>query len=260
MSNPIDQFQGDIHKVGRAFSDPLFFQDFFMRNGHTDRTVNGTATFVQYRGKKYACTCRHIRSALSDPAVAPHPHPSLMLMVGRVCLNLSTFVGEELIPSLRLPDDETIDVCVSEIPELHWTLLSEKKGKVAIDLDDWEPPPWEKISLCFAAGYADGHKYVEGEKVKSPMIGGTANLVSSLDPSSRQFTLFSSLAEAHGYFFSGMSGGPILATWDESCQAIGLIFEGSPSKPEAPSSFAGPNDIMIRGLLLTPERFAEWLA
>mgnify|MGYP003650082218 CR=1 FL=1 len=53
-----------------------------------------------------------------------------------------------------------------------------------------------------------------------------------------------------------------MGCWDKEFAPIGLIFEGSPSSREQKEdvfSLAGPTDILIRGLLLTPDRFAEWL-
>jgi hypothetical protein len=79
----------------------------------------------------------------------------------------------------------------------------------------------------------------------------------------------------HGYFFSGMSGGPIYAVEeydpreveDEELFPIGIIFGGYPASGEADthgadlreSAFLTSRDLFVQAYVLTPEIFDEWL-
>ena len=211
-------FGGDPHKACRAYSDPLFLQDHFLSTGHNENTHNGTATFVAYQGQVYACTCRHVADAAQDPAVNVSPHPTAALVFNRSILNLSFWTAEGLRPALRPVlhnhGQHQLDVAIAALGHT-WEFLQKYKQKVAINLDEWEPPPWDKVKLCLAAGYPDEHKSADGSILSSPMALVSAEVASNLSSDSTEFTLYSSLEEPHGYLFSGISGGPILAAWGE---------------------------------------------
>jgi hypothetical protein len=263
IDDDIRLFGRDPHKACRAYSDPLFLQDHFLSTGHNETIHNGTATFVNYRGHVYGCTCQHVSDAVDDPAITAGPHPTAALMVDRVVLNLSFWTAEGLRTALRTvtpgQGQHQVDVAIVELGHT-WDMIREKKQKIAINLDEWEPPPWDDAHLCHAAGYPDEHKSADGAILSAPMTLVTAELSSKLSDSSREFTLSSQLDKPHNFFFSGISGGPILATWGDRFSPIGLVFEGEPSSRTATSGWAGPNDILIRGILLTPQRIEEWLA
>lgn len=103
-----------------------------------------------------------------------------------------------------------------------------------------------------------------------------AEVASQLGRTEHSITLSSTLDKPHGYYFSGMSGGPVYAVEgpqqrtveDGDLLPVGLIFEGFPSsgRPEsqgtrdAASAFLTDNDLFFRALTLTPEYFDEWLA
>lgn len=263
--NRSEEMNAELSRQCRRFTDPLFLQDHFLGSGHDDSTHNGTATFIKYGGHHYVCTCRHVAESLGNEVVigADTKHPTASLMVGRTVINLSFFTADGLQSALRAPSPDNgykVDVCVCRI-DSHWKFLQEHKDKEAIDLDQWIAPPWQEIRMCAAVGYADEHKTAQDDRVSTPMPVVTAELQSELSADAREFTLSSSLEEPHGVYFSGMSGGPIIGVWgDGNYIPIGLIFEGYPSSRDAPiSMFAGPNDLFVRGLLLTPERFNAWL-
>ena len=261
IDDDLKLFSSDPNKACRAYSDPLFLQDHFLFDGHHDKTPNATATFVRYRGRVYACTCRHVSEALTEPGLVKGDHPTAALMFGKAVLNLSMFTAEGLRSVLRSPTGDIehhTDVAIAGLGHT-WDLLCERKPKVAIDLDQWEPPPWGEVQFCHAAGYADEHKSMQDDNVTAPMPLVTAEVTSKLSDDCREFTLSSSLTEPHGMYFSGLSGGPVLAAWGDRFTPIGLVFEGYPSKPGVASFWAGPNDILIRGVILTPTRFAAWL-
>ncbi len=263
IDDDVALFGGDPNKACRAYSDPLFLTDYFMEAGHTAAVHNGTVTFVRRHGQVYACTCRHVMDAVHQSGVVTGSHPTAALMYGRVRQNLSFWTVEGLRLGSRSPEgvgsDYQADVAIVWLGHT-WDLLIKHKPKVAIDLDKWEPPPWNEVHMCCAAGYQDEHKSSDGRTVSSPMPLFHVKLASEITSGTREFTLNSTLAAPHGSYLSGMSGGPILAAWRDRFTPIGLIFEGEPSSAASSSLWAGPNDVLIRGLLLTPERFDTWLS
>ena len=87
--------------------------------------------------------------------------------------------------------------------------------------------------MCVAAGYLAEGKQAKGDLVLSERVMLVAEMALSPDSNSREFTLCSSLDEPHGHFFSGISGGPILAqVKDEAFCPIGIIQEASPSSSQ----------------------------
>jgi hypothetical protein len=194
------------------------------------------------------------------------------LMVDRAILNFS-FLGETgLKITLRAPDPvdgaAEADVAIAPVPDQYWSMLTSRKGKAAIDLDNWREPLWS-ATLGYAAGYMDEHKSLTelggAEKVASPMLSATAEVANTIGPDRDFIVLQSRLAAAPALFFSGISGGPLyLISSQGELMPAGIIFEGYPStKTEAEArsadSFLDERDIFFRALTLTPERFAEWL-
>lgn len=261
-----EKYENELNTFCRACSDPVYIQDYFLSDGHSEKTTNATATFIKFGGHYYACTCWHVVERMAGEGIqTDNDRMSLGLMVGKAIINLSSFHAEGLQTAFKKPNgvlaNDKIDIGLANIDSC-WDLLERDKGKVAIDLDHWEMPLWDDLEMCAAAGYPTEHKERSGEIVESPMTLTIAELGSTIDAIVQQFTLSSKLEEPHGFYFSGTSGGPIIGCWDKEFQAIGLIFEGSPSsqkQQEDGFSLAGSTDILIRGLLLTPDRFAEWL-
>jgi len=243
-------FEDVLHKSCRSYSDPLFVQDYYLREGHNEKTTSATATFVKYGGRYYACTCRHTHE------VAKKRNQTLSMMINNIVFDFSSSTKKGLESTFQNPQERfgenEIDVCIAPMGS-NWRFFEQKKRKVAIDLDLWEPPPWKDIKLCAAAGYPDKHKKRIENEVSADMPLIIAEIASDLDQDCLSFTLSSKLENPHGFDFSGISGGPILAIWGENqFRPIGLIYEEG-------CIFVGPNDILVRGLLMTPERFASWL-
>jgi hypothetical protein len=266
----------------RRQTDPIWLQDHFLATGHDVTTRNGTGTFVIYKKQAYVCTCRHIVEAASNPTMVPEAkHPTLALQIGRDVLNLSFFSVEGLKIALQAPHaerrEDAVDVAIAALPALHWKLLTTRKNKTAIDLDKWREPAWKTVKVCVAAGYPDEHKelvIVDGiENVGNQLVAVAAEVGSQINRTERFITLSSQLQEPHRYYFSGMSGGPIYAiegvgkkeVEDEELLPIGIIFEGYPSTKkrndelDVSSAFLTEKDLFFRGLMLTPERFDDWL-
>ena len=247
-----------MHKIARACTDPLWIQHRFLATGHGETTDNGTATFIKFEGRHYVCTCAHVVEAAKDDNV-------LALMIDRTVLNCADFQkgpsGKLVYRHIfRFPDRQRFDIAIAPI-DFHWDILRTKKGKSAIDLDAWQSVPWPQDPCYLAAGYPTEHKYSVEEKLAVRMTLIAAEPVSTMSPGSISFTLCSRVEAPHGYYFSGLSGGPIFLPEEaDRLVPVGIIIEGGPSSKSAPGSFISDgNTILVRGLTLTPTIFKEWL-
>jgi hypothetical protein len=70
----------------------------------------------------------------------------------------------------------------------------------------------------------------------------------------------SRLKEPHGWFFSGLSGGPIYVIDRDLMIPAGLLYDGWPQTREDTHKEFTPNHIVIRGVTLTPANFESWLS
>ncbi len=265
-----------MHKLARSQTDPLFIQDHFLATGHDANTKNATVTYVQFEDRVYAVTCRHVLEILEDRIKAQHSRfPTLALVIDRAVLNLSFFTAEGLKQSIvapqTVPDEDPLDLAVADITGSYWELLKNRKGKAAIDLNNWREPRWARAEMLFAAGYPDEHKQHvtidNDEKLSSPMTLVAAQVNGRLAKDQREVRMRSRLKKPHGYYFSGMSGGPIYVQQDELLVPIGILYEGWPATSNNPVVFDDTgtnalfdgNDIVIHGLTLTPDNFIKWL-
>ena len=261
-------------RLARSQTDPLWLQDHFLGTGHDVTTRNGTASFVSFKGRQFAVTCRHVMESASDPdVVTGAPNPTVALHIDETVLNLSFFTATGLHVTLRAPDaerrEQEVDVAIAELTGSYWGLLTGKKGKKAIDLDNWREPNWPAVKMCVAVGYPEEHKEIrtiaDREKIAAPMLSITAEVAGPLGRDQRIITLSSRLDEPHGYYFSGISGGA-LYTSEDGLVPAGIVFRGYPStKMEETRRMNSPavldnKDIFIRALTLTPEISQEWLS
>jgi hypothetical protein len=248
-----------MHKIARACTDPLWIQHRFLATGHGETTDNGTATFIKFEGRHYVCTCAHVVEAAKGDNVPA-------LMIDRTVFN---FANYQIDPSgkpvyrhiFRIPDRQRFDIAIAPIDSYWWDTLRTKKGKSAIDLDAWQNTTWPQNPCYLAAGYPTEHKYNVEEELAVGMALVAAEPASTMSPSSTSFTLHSSVEVPHGYYFSGLSGGPIFLPEEvDRLVPVGIIIEGGPSSSSAPESFISDgNTIFIRGQTLTPTIFKEWL-
>jgi hypothetical protein len=74
---------------------PLYIQDAFLFNGHDASTKNATATLVKFKGRYYACTCRHVVEIVKKRRkMRATPFPTLALGLKKGFINLS-FIGTD---------------------------------------------------------------------------------------------------------------------------------------------------------------------
>ncbi len=274
------------HKSDSLFrrqTDPAWLQDYYLGTGHTEYTNNATITFIKRHDQTYAVTCGHVHDELTNPASVPGAtQPTLALQIDHGVLNLSCVTFGRIIRTTQAPakkgSHREVDIAIAPLSEGDWSILIDKKNKTAIDLDAWREPRWESVKHCVAAGYPNEHKsqlIVDGrDMVAAGFARATVEVTSVLGRDQKFITLSSNLDTPHGYFFSGMSGGPVYAVEgmeerpDEEMFPVGIIFEGYPSSGRVevtagagPSSgFLGDRDIFFRALTLTPEAFDHWLS
>lgn len=262
--------------ITRKNTDPLWIQDHFLGTGHTEQTRNATATFVKRNGINYFITCRHVLEARLNPEVVPGSRfPTLALHLEAAVLNFSAITVHGLQVMAAAPyaaqKKEEVDIAICEISSNYWSLLQERKNKVAIDLDTWTPPTWSKVKYGVATGYPDEHKRLVTINGRD-MVGvnnthAVAEFTTQPTSTHETYTIYSRIDKPHGLYFSGLSGGPLYAIEghlgdeisDNKLKAIGITFEGAPSSQHSPAGFLGENDIYIQALALTPERFDAWL-
>lgn len=263
------QLEASVHTEARRFTDPLFAHDFFLATGRNTETACATATFVRFEGVVYAVTCRHV---LDDMALAaPGARlPTLAFGVDAASINMANFDRSStaspaplrsLFASPRhLATERPVDIAIARLGSA-WDLLAERKRKTAIDLDCWREPDWSDIGTCAAVGYLTEHKSQTPDSIVTRMAVSTVGLASKLTADSTTFRLHSSLPQPHGYWMSGMSGGPILALHSPSTYSvIGIVFEGGPSSPTAvPGLATQPTDLFYGGHVLTPATFRDWV-
>lgn len=236
---------------------PLFIGNYFFADGHNQESTNATITFINFQNIIYGVTCKHVHDEVHKVK-----HSTARIIIGNVVQNLSGwshFGLESYISDVA----EDIDISIIKISENIWREIQEKKKRTFIDLDYYEEPDWSNIKSCIAAGFPNKSKSIQGNQVAASKIEITAELASNLTPSSKTFTIFSTLESPSPHNFSGISGGPIYCINDHSFLPIGIVYEGFPSGEEENArnseSFYHDNDITVRGIVINPNNFQEWL-
>lgn len=242
------------------YTTPVFIHHKIFQDGHDESTPSATGTFVKFRGRIFIVTCGHVLQQVDIGK-----HQTLSVMADRIVFPFSG-LGKDApiifgVPYLEATN-ASIDLAIGPT-EHFWSILAERRGKRAIDLDDWKEPAWENIVAAKAFGWQDGGKQVANNHVTTKGIEVTVGVGSALGTSAEAFTLISENAANADQSLSGISGGAIFGFYaDGSHFPIGIVFEGFPgdSKTSGPAAFLKEGDLMVRGHLLTPSIFGGWLA
>lgn len=144
-----------------------------------------------------------------------------------------------------------------------------EKGKLAIDLDFWKKPEWNKIQTCVVSGFPTESKKYSITHVSAPLPLIIAEVTNTISEVRDDFTLASSVSQ-NDFFFSGVSGGPVFHITQETpnkpygLNLIGIVYEGTPGSSSAwekrgKEAFFSRNDIQFKVYILTPDKFSSWL-
>jgi hypothetical protein len=253
-----------------ANSAALYIQDFFLKGGHDASTRNATATFVHFGGKYYACTCRHaLEIAKKRREADATPFSTLMLAHDKTFIPLGFFTAEGFQDSVLIvpPKDETehyMDLAIADVSVL-WPRYSAEARKQAIDMDPdkWREPRRARANMLAAAGYPETGKRNATVHGESRVIGTITLMLAEksgdLARDQKIVLMRSKLEKPHGWYFSGVSGGPMYVVQDEVLISVGITFEGWPQTKDDRHEELTEYDIMVRGLTLTPDNFKKWL-
>lgn len=244
------------------YTIPLFVQHPFMLTGRDDKIVSASGTFVKFQGRHYVVTCGHVLKQ-----VLGIPDKVLAIMIGNSAINLSSFDASGIVHSARIPEADwagkDVDIAISSI-EPSWPIIADKKHKKAVDLDNWTEPDWDKVRRAAACGWLNNYKSMTETDVATQGVTVVANLASGLTPAHPEFTLHSPEGENAETMLSGISGGLIVADLNDQEVPIGIVFEGFPGEADTlgdrgPGMLFQPGDLMVRGHVLSPETFSDWL-
>jgi hypothetical protein len=250
---------------------PLYIKDAYLFDGFDASTKNATATFIEFSGRHFACTCRHVVEIVNERREnETSPFPTLSLGLKRGFIDLSWYSVDGLRDAMTIvpggPNEEHLDLAIADISG-HWQRYSAEWGSQAIKIDEdtWREPRWAKAEFLTAAGWPEvGKRNVNVNGLE--IVRGSMTLViaevspAGLSKGDEILLMESKLKQPHGWFFSGMSGGPMYIPQDDLMIPAGLLYRGWPQDKDDRSKDYTPNDIVIRGVVLTPSNFKGWLS
>jgi len=278
--------QDSLDKFVHTTCKPLFANEYLLHSGHSVSTTNATATFVKRHGHFYAITCHHVLAAFQIEALESNKLLVPSVHGGRLIHQLGGLITAEQyrwsfnscrdFPTKEILSDpdatETLqransvkpDVAIADISSV-WEAMSSIGGLSFINMDDWDQPNWTQLQPHMAAyGFPNDHKSRQGDSVAVPMPRIVAKLQDAPSPDRPSFILYSTLDREHGFGFSGVSGGPVVAedtTQDDLFHFVGIVYEGSPSSTidQVAQSIFSRSDIFLYCHHLTPNMFDVWL-
>jgi hypothetical protein len=249
---------------------PLYIQDAYLLEGYGASTRNATATFIKFSNRYFACTCRHVVERVEKRRQnRASPLPTLSLGLKASFIHLSWYSADGLQDAMtivpREPGEEHLDLAIADITE-HWDRYSAEWGSQAIEMDEqnWREPRWARAKFLTAAGWPEMGKrnvVVNGrELVRGTITLLVAEVRGGLSKGDKILMMESRLDEPHGWFFSGVSGGPIYIPQGDLMIPAGLLYDGWPQTKESKDDRYTLNDLVIRGVVLTPANFKRWLS
>lgn len=252
---------------------PVFFHSAYMSDGHSEKSENATVTFIKYKNDIYVVTCNHVLEHLEQRREHLNDHgQTMMLLAKNVVIKLSAMNLNDPTKQIdifrkirRKYLEVEVDIVIGKLPENLWRVVQKNLSKSAIDLDCWEQPDLNNFKIGTAYGYSNEHKErVDGE-IKTYCVEVTADIQSKLESDSVNITLFSEFDQPHGFYFSGMSGGPIILHTDTKSAVAAIIYEGQPgSRSEITQKYSSDsifnqNQTLIKGVIINPYIFSNWL-
>lgn len=259
----------------RRNSNILWLQDMFLRRRPSERTPTATATFVRRCGRNFAVTANHVVNALKGKRIAEEtPAPALGMWVGSTALNFCRITARGIVHSFRAAGgtvDPDFDIAIAPLDDFRSSMLFERDNREAINLDDWMEPDWPQVTRALAAGYPTHHKTIverDGKRqLDATYVTPIFQIDPPFDPFRSSFTLHREYETEHGFWFSGLSGGPVYAIEgaldmvdDTMLRPMGIVTQGHPGSPDASkSAIFTTKHAVIHALMLTPATFDTWL-
>lgn len=214
-----------------------------------EKSRNGTLTFVKTEGKTFGITCWHVieyfrelinktgkEDSISLYSMTPEPY----------------VVIDRFIRPTSNSEFHKLDIAIRQIRADFVQAL----GKEPIDLD--KQVMIKNIEFGYAVGFPEDLKYIKetSNTLKTILSLPTVSILAEISrqPDSR-FTLFGEFDQPQGYdTYSGMSGGPIFWSTEDSYGIFGITYEANPT------NFAGHSmGVMLAGELATPETIKHWI-
>lgn len=213
---------------------------------------NATMTFIRYGSKVYGITCKHVLEYLdcrNKTADTPGDYNLATLVNGTFYVRNEFAI---LYDSAVFPAAE-MDVAIMQLHPDYPRHI----GKVPIVVDGQNTPslpPWNEIRHAVAAGFPESEKkWVRDPKGTRLAMTCNLALAEMVSPKAGRFTLHSDLEQFPGVSdFSGISGGPVFWSTEESYGLLGITYEASYIDPACPY-------ITIMAELVTPERLVDWI-
>jgi len=233
----------------------LFLLDSSIGKQPTESDINATLTFVEYDGKTYGITCKHVVDIFKNKETSEKNTCFATLTKGKYII-LNNFVCPQS-DCLILPAP---DIAIRQIhPDFPKAI-----GKIPIKLEQQSLHDLRGIKHAFAVGYPTKQKkkinVQNGYRIEMRCVHALAEITPI---SNNHLLLYAELDQpVKIQDFSGMSGGPVFWTNENKYGLLGIIYEALPPNPgdltPSDSSLGEGPRICIKAELLTPERFEVW--
>lgn len=246
---------------GTLFSDK---QNLLPEEFNETSVRNGTVTFVSFQGELFALTCDHVASALKsrhekwrNEQIEQYGfEPPL----GGVHFFTPRGNGQyhfcyEFTSVPKNPDDTQPDIAIARIDP--FVMKRIEREPISIDI---------QIPVLPVTGVASGYpeeqrvEYNTGKQLNifSPKF---TTCIATLQVTENGELLLQDNIDQHNGVdkLSGMSGGPIIWSKEDSFGLAGIAKKASNIQPKA-DGIVNENNIFIFGEKITPEIFEKWLS
>lgn len=218
-----------------------------------ENDLNATLTFVEFGGKVYGITCKHVVNISKNKEVSKINTCFATLTKGTYFI-----LNEFICPPSEVFVYPAPDIAIRQIhPDFPQAI-----GKIPIKLERNNIPALDTIRYAVAVGYPTEEKrkvnIQNGHRIEMPCIHALAE-ISSVNENNGQLSLHSELKQTIQIKdFSGISGGPVFWSTEAEYGLLGITYETLPPNP-LENSLGGVPRITIKAELVTSERFKHWL-
>lgn len=215
--------------------------------------LNATLTFLEFGGKVYGITCKHVADICKKKEVSKISTCFTTLTKGKYFI-----LNEFICPPSEVFVYPAPDIAIRQIhPDFPQAI-----GKIPIKLEQNNIPALGTICHAVAVGYPTSKKQrvdvQNGYRIEMPCVHALVE-ISSINECNSQLSLHSELEQTvQVKDFNGMSGGPVFWSTEEKYGLLGITYEALLPNPSE-NSLGGCPRIAIKAELVTPERFKNWL-